>query len=89
MSWTYKCVHICQKQRWNFETNMKLNDRDLQGAIDGKCEQPHLVVQQICKDLSIDRVLIAAGPYLCSRTTTYLISMTFHRQHSVMGPWAR
>lgn len=55
----------------------------------GSNRQLRLSVQQICKDLSFDGVVIAAGPYLCSRTTIYLISVTFHRQHSVQGPWAR
>lgn len=73
----------------NLETNLKWNDSVFQGAIDSKCQQMHLSVQQICKDLSIDGVVIVAGPYLCSRTTISLISMTFHRQHSVQGPWAR
>lgn len=49
---------------------------------------PLLSEQQIFKGLSIDVAVIAAVPYLHSRTTFHLISMTFHRQPSVPGPRA-
>lgn len=49
---------------------------------------PLLREQQIFKGLSIDVAVIAAVPYLHSRTTFHLISMTFHRQPSVPGPRA-
>lgn len=55
----------------------------------GSNRQLCLSVQQICKELRFDGLVIAAGLYLCSRTTIYLISMTFHIQHSVQGPRAR
>ncbi|CAB1413772.1 unnamed protein product [Pleuronectes platessa] len=40
---------------------------------------------QIFKGLSIDAGVIAALPYLHTRTTFHLISMTFHRQPLVPG----
>lgn len=49
---------------------------------------PLLSEQQIFKGLSIDVAVIAAVPYLHSRTTFNLISMTFRRQASVPGPRA-
>lgn len=57
----------------------------LQGAMGRVC----LSGQQMLTDLSTDGTVVAAGLYLCSSTTIYLISMTFHGQHSVQGPWAR
>lgn len=51
------------------------------GAFDRRL--PHLLSsekQQIFKGFSIDAAVIAAVPYLHSRTTFHLISMTFIRQ---------
>lgn len=44
--------------------------------------------EQIFKGLPIDAAVIAAVLYLNGRTTSHLISMTFHRQPSVPRPRA-
>lgn len=72
---------------------IKLNDllsfyflKCTEGEIGKSCPLlPLLCERQIFKGLSIDVAVIAAVPYLHSRTTFHLISMTFHRQPSVPG----